>query len=164
MEPAEGTEPRWVALVHTAPRAQLSTIRADGLKAQSTFADLGLSMRRDVVYCWLRPEDDKMSGASSDHVHLQVSVEAARCRVAEMDFASIALMYLQGQGGRPRSPEAGALLARLYEVTSVPLSDYRCGMFSTPEVLVKGDIGPASIELLPEQSTPPDRPAFGLDR
>ncbi|MEW6752916.1 MAG: hypothetical protein AB1505_18345 [Candidatus Latescibacterota bacterium] len=145
-----------VTLVHSAPRAQLEQILQSGLKARSTFGDLGLEMRRGVVFCWLRPEHDKMWGASPDHAHLRITVDAWRCRVAEMDFASIALMYLQGQGGKPRHPEAAALLARLYELTSVPLSQYREGMFWTPEVLVQGDIPAAQIALLGDPESDAD--------
>ncbi len=86
-----------------------------------------------------------MWGSKRGYVHVEITVNASRCRVAEMDFASIALMYLQGQGGRPRNPEAAALLTKLYELTSVPLNEYREGMFSTPEVLVQGDIAAADI-------------------
>jgi hypothetical protein len=57
-------------------------------------------------------------------------------------------MYLQGQGGKPINPEASRLLAELYEATAVPLTEYRPGMFWTPEVLVKGDIGPESIRIM----------------
>jgi hypothetical protein len=134
-----------VRLLHSVPRTQLDTILRDGLQAQSAFNDLRLEMRRGVVYCWLRPEDDKMWGGKPGYIRVEITVDASRCRVAEMDFASIALMYLQGQGGKPRNPEAAAILTRLYEMTSVPLSQYRKGMFWTPEVLVKGDIAAADI-------------------
>ena len=79
-----------------------------------------------------------------------MTVDQDRCRVAEMDFAGIAMMYLQGSGGKPRNEEAARLLADVYRVTSVPLSDYTEGMFWTPEVLVKGDIDPDCIKLISE--------------
>ena len=44
--------------------------------------------------------------------------------------------------------EAARLFAEAYRVTSVPLAEYVEGMFSTPEVLVKGDVGPECIRLL----------------
>ena len=105
-------------------------------------------MRRDVVYCWLRKEDDKLfiSGQRIDYVYVEVTVDQDRCRVAEMDFASIAMMYFQGSR-RPKNEEAAQLLAQVYQLTSVPLSDYVEGIFSTPEVLVKGDINPSCIRL-----------------
>lgn len=140
-----------VRLLHSVPRANLESTLKEGLVASSAFDDLGLEMRRGVIYCWLRPEDDKMWGKNPDYAYLEVTVESFRCRVAEMDFASIALMYLQGQSGKPKNPEAAALLARLYEVTSVPLSEYCEGTLWTPEVLVKGDIPPEEIAIFNER-------------
>ena len=149
-EPQAAHSPREMAsgavtLLHSAPGSQLDAILRTGLQARSAFEDLGLAMRRGVVYCWLKLEHDKMWGCKPHYVHVEVTVDASRCRVADMEFASIALMYLQGQGGKPRNIEAAALLARLYELTSVPLSEYREGMFWTPEVLVRGDIAPADV-------------------
>jgi hypothetical protein len=46
-------------LVHSVHKSQLVIVLKDGLKAISTFDDfLGLEMRRDVIYCWLRKEDE----------------------------------------------------------------------------------------------------------
>ena len=139
-----------VTLLHSVPRAAIKAVVRDGLKASSEFDDLGLAVRRGVVYCWLRREDDRMWGQNPDYVYVQVTVDSSRCRAADMDFSSIALMYRQGQGGRPRNAEAAALAAKLYEATSAPLTEYREGMFSTPEVLVKGDIAPEAITALPD--------------
>ena len=58
------------------------------------------------------------------------------------------MMYRQGSGGKPKNEKAARLLAEVYQVTSVPLSDYIEGMFWTPEVLVKGDIAPDCIKLI----------------
>jgi hypothetical protein len=78
-----------------------------------------------------------------------VTVDDERCTVADMEWSSLALMYLQGAGGKPRNLEASRLLADVYRVTSVRLSEYRPGMFFTPEVLVKGDIPSACVSILP---------------
>ena len=137
-----------VRLLHSVHESNIDSVLENGLKATSSFDDLSLEIRRGVVYCWLRKEDDKMWGKRTNHVYVEVLVDEGRCRVAEMDFASIAMMYLQGSGGRPRNEEAAHLLAEVYRVTSVPISDYTQGMFSTPEVLVKGDIDPHSIKLI----------------
>lgn len=40
------------------------------------------------------------------------------------------------------------MLAELYRITSVPLSDHALGMFWTSEVLVKGDLDPDCITLI----------------
>jgi len=130
---------RQVRLLHSVPASQLNCVLQEGLKATSEFDDLGLEMRRGVVYCWLRKEHDRMWGQRPDYVYVEVTVDEDRCRVAEMEFSSLAMMYIQG-AGRPKNERAARLLAELYEVTSLPLADYREGMFSTPEVLVKGDL------------------------
>lgn len=134
-----------VTLLHAVPRAKLESVLREGLRASSVFDTLDLAMRRGVVYCWLRQEDDKTHGRDPGYACVQVTVEVSRSRVAEMDFSSIAMMCRQGSGGKPQNAEVAALLVRVYELTSVPLSDYRPGMFWTPEVLVKGDIPAASI-------------------
>jgi len=79
--------------------------------------------------------------------YIRIVVDRSRCRVAEMEFSSLALMYLQGQGGRPRNERAASLLAELYELTSVQLEYYKPGMFCTPEVLVAGDVDADHIEI-----------------
>jgi hypothetical protein len=85
-------------------------------------------------------------GQRADFVYLEVTVEKKCCVVADMEWSSLALMYKQGQG-RPQNVEASRLLAELYRVTAVPLSEYTEGAFWTPEVLVKGDIHPESIRV-----------------
>jgi len=136
-----------VRLFHSVPTAVLPQVLAQGLRATSEFPDFDLVLRKGVVYCWLRPEDEKMSsgGQRPDHVYVEVEVEEDRCVVADMEWISLAITYAKGFGGRPKNAEAAKLLARLYEVTAVPLSQYVSGMFFTPEVLVRGDIGPGLI-------------------
>ena len=142
-----------VTLLHSVHTSRLQQVLREGLKAASDFDDLDLEMRRGVVYCWLREEDDVMSRGDQrpDHVYLEVTVDEERCTVAEMDYASCAMMYRQGQKSHPKATEAAALLAELYQLTSVPLSAYQPGMFFSPEVLVKGDIEPGSIRVPPDQ-------------
>jgi len=123
-------------------KPKFEAVLAEGLRATSDFDDLGLKLRQNVVYCWRHKEDDKMWGTNPDYVYVEATVGEDRCRVAEMDFASIALMYLQGSGGKPKNAEAARLLAQVYQLTSAPLSEYVEGVFWTPEVLVKGDISP----------------------
>lgn len=139
--------PRAVRLLHSVPKAELEQVLSHGLKAVSSFDDFGLEMRRGVVYCWLRAEDDRMSsgGQRADRAYVEATVEEERCVAADMDWISTAMTYAQGAMGKPRNPEAARLAAELYRVTAVPLSQYTPGMFSTPEVLVKGDIAPEDI-------------------
>lgn len=139
-----------VRLIHAIHRSRLTEALRAGIKASSDFDDLGLDIRQGVVYCWLCKEDDKMSagGQRPDHVYLEVEVDERRCLIADMEYSSLALMYRQGQPPRPRNEQAAALFAELYRVTAVPLSEYRPGMFFTPEVLVKGDIAAECIRVL----------------
>jgi hypothetical protein len=120
-----------------------------GLRAVSEYDDLGLEMRRGVVYCWMKESDDRLSagGQRADYAYVVVTVDVDRCVVADMEWSSLAMMYRQGSGSKPKNLEAARLLAELYRVTAVPLSEYREGMFWTPEVLVKGDIAPECIEV-----------------
>jgi hypothetical protein len=139
-----------VRLLHSLHRSQLDEALRTGIHAVSVFDDLGLDMRRGVIYCWLRAEDDKMSSAGQrpDHVYVEVTVDEDRCVVGDMDLFSLALMYYQGSGGKPRNAEASRLLAEAYRVTGVALSRYTPGMFFTPEVLVKDDIAAECVRRL----------------
>jgi len=141
---------RTVNLLHSVRKTDLDSVLATGLRTASDFDDLGLELRQDVVYCWLRKEDDKMWGTNPDYVYVEATVDEDRCHVAEMDFASIALTYLQGSGGKPKNAEAARLLAQVYRVTSVPLSEYVEGILWTPEVLVKGDIAADCLRVVDE--------------
>jgi len=142
-----------VRLIHSVHKSRLEVALREGLKAASEFDDLGLDMRQGVVYCWLCRQDDKMSsgGQRSDYVYLQVTVDESRCTVADMEYSSLALMYRQGHPTKPKNERASALFAEIYQVTSVPLPEYRRGMFFTPEVLVKGDIAPQCLRVLTDQ-------------
>ena len=80
-----------VGLLHSVPRSRLDVVLRDGLLASSDFHDLGLGMRRGVVYYWLRREDDKMWGDDPDYAYLSVTVDGSQCRVADMEFCSISL-------------------------------------------------------------------------
>jgi hypothetical protein len=139
-----------VQLYHSVLKSRLADVLEGGIKAQSAFSDLGLQMRRGVVYCWIRREDDKMStgGQRDDYAYVEVTVSADRCIVADMDLAGLAMMYRDGTGGKPRNPEAARHLGQAYRATSVPLAEYAPGMFFTPEVLVKGDIAPECIRVV----------------
>ena len=137
-----------IRLIRAIHKSMVGQALRIGLRAVSEYDDLNLDMRCGVVYCWLRKEDDKMNGGGqrADDVYLEVTVERERCIVADMEWSSLALMYKQGARG-PQNMEASRLLAELYRVTAVPLSEYVEGAFWTPEVLVKGDIPPESIRL-----------------
>ena len=144
-----------VRLLHSIHKSKVAEALRTGLKAASEFPALDLEMRRGVVYCWLDKADDKLAsgGQRADFVYLEVEVDQDRCLVADLDLISLAMMYHQGSGGKPKSPGASRLLAEAYRVTAVPLSEYTPGMFCTPEVLVMGDIAPDCVSMAS------DRPA-----
>ena len=135
-----------VKLIHSAHEAQLDDVLANGLRAESKFQDFGLEMRLGVVFCWLQAEDDKLHW--TDGVYLEVTVDQDRCLVADMEFISLAITYSRGFRARPANPEAAQLFAEIYRVTAVPLERYEQGMFSSPEVLVQGDIASDCIRVI----------------
>ena len=139
-----------VRLIHSLHQSKLQEALQSGLRAGSDYDDLGLDIRQNTVYCWLRKEDDKLSsnGQKPEHVYLEITVDEDRCTVAEMDFASLALMYRQGQRGKPKDERVAALFGDIYRLTSVPLCDYKPGVFWSPEVLVKGEVEPECIRVI----------------
>ena len=141
---------RQVQLIHCIHRSRVDEALRSGLKARSDFDDLGLDIRRNVVYCWLDEDDDKLSagGQRPEHVYIQVTVDVERCVVADMEFSSLALMYKQGQGSKPKDQRVSALFAEVYALTAVPLCDYAPAMFFTPEVLVQGDVGRECLQVV----------------
>ena len=141
-----------VRLVHSVSRSALASVLEHGLKAVHDYSCVDLEMRKNVVCCWLRKEDDRLR--REDRTYVEVTVEEGRCLVADMDIISLAMMYEPGSGSdAPAIPvrknaEAARLLAEVYRITAVPLAEYREGMFGSPEVLVSGDIGPEYIRLM----------------
>ena len=138
---------RRVTLFHSVPKAKLADVLANGLKATSAFDDLNLELRRNVVYCWIRKEDDRMWSDGSDHVQIRVHVDEDRCTVASMDFSSLALSYRHGSQFTAKNERAADLLCELYDITAVALSAYKEKMLTTPEVLVKGDISAEDLSI-----------------
>lgn len=137
-------------LLHSTRKSHIPEILEQGLKPVSKFDDLGLEMRKGVLYCWLCKEDDRMWGKRDGFVYIDVSVNQDRCMVADMEFSSLAMMYRYGSGRRPKNLEAARLMAEVYRATSVPLAQYTKGMFSTPEVLVRGKIKPMHLKPMTE--------------
>ena len=138
-----------VKLYHYTKKANLESILREGLDPTSRYESFS-TIRENVVYCWLSPEDQTIF--NDDEICLEVCVDEARCTVANMDFVSMAMMYKYGgakYGGMniPVNPEAAALFAKLYEVTSAPISACEKDNFFTPEVLVKGKIAPENIKI-----------------
>jgi hypothetical protein len=104
-------------------------------------------MRKEVVYCWLKKEHNKMWTNNTDYIYFEVIVNAERCRIAEMDWIGFAMTYRQGSL-KPKNEEAARLFAEIYRVTSVSIPEYHDGLFFTPEVLVKGNIDADNVRLL----------------
>lgn len=130
-----------IELFHYTQKGLVAPILTHGLFPSARFHDLGLEMRRNVIYCWLTPEDDRMGYRENpDYVCLKAQVEPDRCLVADMDLATLAYQHLRGVGGKERDPEKARAFAEQYQATAVPVSQYRPRIFAAPEVLVKGAV------------------------
>ena len=135
-------------LYHYTNRANLNKILKEGLKASSRYESF-TDLRKDVVFCWLSPKDQKIF--SDDEICFELTVEDSLCTVAEMDYISFAMMYKYGgakYGGKnlPVIHKASDLFVQLYEITALPISDYDDNFF-TPEVLVKGNVDANNIKI-----------------
>lgn len=131
-----------IKLYHYTAKENIEKILEEGLLPTSRYEQF-TELRKDIVFCWLSPEDQKMFDEQT--VCLEVEVEEDRCTVAEMDYISFAMMYKYGgakYGGQnlPINPEASNLFVRLYEVTAAKISACERSNYFTPEVLVKGKI------------------------
>ena len=136
-------------LFHFTDIANVDSILKTGLKA-STRYEMFTPIRENVVFCWLRKEDNKLM--KDNQVCFKINVDAGRCLVADMDYVSMAMMYKYNPKGagiakKPVNPEAEKLFVQVYEATAVKPCDYYDGMHFSPEVLVKGDIQVSDIEL-----------------
>ena len=138
-----------ITLYHYTNKNNVHKILHEGLIPLSQY-EYFTDLRKDVNYCWLSPDDQKIS--SNDDVCLELSVEEDKCIVAEMDYISFAMMYKYGGkkfGGKniPVNQEASDLFIKLYKITSQPISNYEKDHYFTPEVLVKGTIQPENIKI-----------------
>lgn len=138
-----------IELFHFTRKGLVAPILTHGLYPSARFHDLGLEMRRNVVYCWLSPDDDRMGYRENpDDECLKALVEPDRCLVADMDLATLAYQYLRGVGGKDRDPDRARQYAQQYWSTAVPAALYRPGLFAAPEVLVKGPIAADQLTLV----------------
>jgi len=139
-------------LFHFTDIENKDTILKNGLKA-STRYEIFTPIRENVVFCWLKKEDNKIF--SDNQICFKINVDVERCLIADMDYVSMAMMYKYNPNGggiakKPVNPKAESLFIQLYEVTAVKPCDYYDGMHFSPEVLVKGDIQISDIELCNE--------------
>ena len=138
-----------MVVYHYTSKSNLDSILKNGLKPTSRYETF-TKLRKDVVFCWLSPSDNKIF--SEDAVCLEVAVNENDCVVASMDYISLAMMYKYGgakYGGMniPVNERASSLCVELYEASAVPLSEYKEGQLFSPEVLVKGPIAPLNIKV-----------------
>ena len=134
---------------HYTDKANLDSIMTQGLITTSSYESF-THLRKDVVFCWLSPSDNKI--LSDDKICLEITVDENDCIVASMDYISFAMMYKYGgakYGGMniPINETASVLFVKLYETTAIPLSQYKDGNLFSPEVLVKGNITPENIRI-----------------
>lgn len=140
-------------LYHYTKKENLDRILAEGLIASSRYESF-TELRKNVVFCWLYPDSQKIF--DDDSVCLEITVDENSCIVAEMDYISFAMMYKYGgakYGGKnvPVNLQAAELFVRLYEVTAIPIAEYADNFFS-PEVLVKGNIDAKYIKIYQQES------------
>ena len=139
-------------LFHFTDSANKDNILENGLKA-STKYEIFTPIRENVVFCWLKKEDNKLF--KDNQICFKINVDDERCLIADMDYVSMAMMYKynpkgEGIAKKPVNPKAENLFIQLYEVTAVKPCDYYSGIHFSPEVLVKGDIQISDIELCTE--------------
>ncbi len=139
-----------IKLYHYTTKENLEKILKEGLIPTSRYERF-TELRKDVVFCWLSPEDQKIFDEKD--VCLEIEVEENRCTVAEMDYISFAMMYKYGgakYGGQnlPINLEASNLFVKLYEVTAAKIGECERSNYITPEVLVKGKINANHIRLM----------------
>lgn len=139
-----------IELCHYTHRRHVAPILTHGLYPSARFHHLGLEMRRNVVYCWLSPEHDRMGYAQNpEYDCLTMLVEPDRCLVADMELATLAYQHLRGVAGKPQDAEQARYYALQYQNTAVPIDHYRPGLFSAPEVLVKESISSERVRYSP---------------
>jgi hypothetical protein len=137
-------------LFHFTDAANKDGILKNGLKAATGY-EIFTPIRRNVVFCWLKKEDNKMP--RDNQICFRINVDAKRCLMADMDYVSMAMMYRHSPTGegiakKPVNPKAAKLFVKLYEATAVKPCKYYDGMHFSPEVLVKGDIQASDIEFI----------------
>ncbi len=137
-----------IKVYHYTHKNNVDKILKEGLKATSRYEQF-TKIRKDVVYCWLSPNDQKIF--SDEDVCLEITVDENRCLVADMEYISFAMMYKYGGkkfGGKNFliNPQASDLMSKIYEITTLPITHYDNNFFS-PEVLVSGDILPNCIKV-----------------
>lgn len=68
---------------HYTGKANLDSIMHSGLKTTSRYESF-TELRKDVVFCWLSPSDNKIF--SEDTICLEITVDENDCIVASMDL------------------------------------------------------------------------------
>ncbi|MCL4393377.1 MAG: hypothetical protein M1482_00910 [Chloroflexi bacterium] len=144
-----------IDVFHYARQEELDAISEEGLKPGSRSMDLDCELRKKSVYAWLAPDFDVMGYIENpQYVCLRARVDAARCRVAPMEFIVSAYVNHIGRG-QPKNPEAAARLIAAYEKLAVSADQHTLGTFRAPEVLVEGEIDADDIAVVksPESGT-----------
>ena len=139
-----------IKLYHYTAKENLEKILSEGLLPTSRYEQF-TDLRKDVVFCWFSPEDQKIFDEQT--VCLEIEVEEDRCTAAEMNYISFAMMYKYGgakYGGQnlPVNLEASNLCVKLYEATAAKIGECERSNYFTPEVLVKGKINADNIKIM----------------
>lgn len=143
-----------IDLYHYARAEDLDSISEEGIKPGSKYFMFDVASRNNAAYLWLLPDYDVMGyDENPAYVLLRVKADAAKVKIAPMDFVSAAYVNHIGRG-QPKNPEITESLIAAYEKVQVPYYDYQPGMFRTPEVLVEGGVDADDIAVIkvPEPS------------
>jgi len=74
-------------LFHFTDNANKDNILKNGLKA-STKYEIFTPIRENVVFCWLKKEDNKLF--KDNQICFKINVDDERCLIADMDYVSMA--------------------------------------------------------------------------
>jgi hypothetical protein len=142
-----------IDVYHYARVEDLDAISEEGLKPGARAMVVDSALRNSSVYAWLAPDFDVMGYNENPHyVCLRARVEAARCRVAAMEWVQAAFVNHIGRG-QPKNEEIAARLIAAYEKTAVPINEHSLGTFRAPEVLVEGEISADDITVVKSPET-----------
>lgn len=137
-----------IKLYHFTEERNVAGILKNGLIPRSRYETFS-PIREGVVFCWLSPNDNKLS--INNPVCFEVNVNENLCMIADMEYVSLAMMYKYGgeKYGVLKTPinnKASDLFIKIYEITATTINKYN-NYFFTPEILVKGKISPNDIAI-----------------
>ena len=146
---------------HFTNKDNLNQILKEGLYALSGYNSLESKIRRESIYAWLIAEHDTMGYLENKNfVCLEIRTDYEKCIIANMDMISAAFVNFIGAGGQIKNIDLSKKLVKLYDNSTIKLSEYVNGLFRTPEVIIKEYISPEYIRVLSEEHIPRYKTSF----